>query len=815
MTNLLNDLRYALRQLRKSPGFALTAILTLALGIGATSAIYTVVDSVVLKPLAFRDFGRLTYLRTTISAHGETAQMGVNPALMRMYQQRCHAFNGISAYQGGSFGFTQDHEKVPEEIGVLSVTKEFFQTLGSFPAMGRFFTPQEFAQGNGYAAVISHRLWLREFRADPNVLGESIYLDGKPIPVVGVLPASFRFPQQLMGFTTSGLRRDADVYLPLTLSPASTNATSDWNYYAIARLRPGATLEQANTEMNAILAPLAAKIGGNVHARTAAVPLLRAITGDAARGLWLLFAAVGCVLLIACINLANLQLARARARAHEHAVRAALGASGGRLFQYSLMESMVLAIAGGVGGIFLAFAGVKLFLMMAPRNLPRIGQVHVRWETLAVTALLSIGTGLFFGLAPALTALHTNPQRAMHEGGSRTVGTTGGRRFGSTLIAMEVMACAVLLMAAALLTRSFVRLLQTNLGFALQRVISAQVDLGDKRFDQNGARLRFYERVLPALRHLPGVASASMVSAMPTLGDVWVDSIDIAGDTRTEGAKPDANFRWISPEYFQTMRIPLLRGRALNESDLGTENVVLSQAAASAAWPDQDPLGRAFEDEGNHLTVVGVVGNTRSRDIANKEDPIRIVYEPYSTLTQYSANGYLMVRASGEPGALGKEIQHAIWNIDPAVPIPEIRTLPDVIRASVSLQHFEMLLLLAFGLAALGLAALGIYGVLAVTVAERTRELGVRIALGAGKQRIFGLVFREGLLPVALGLAIGLPLAWYLARTAQALLPDVAPYDFASIAITIVSLLAVAICACFVPARRAASVDPMKILRAE
>lgn len=815
MKNLWADLRYALRQLRKSPGFTVTAILTLALGIGATSAIYTVVDSVVLKPLAFRDFGRLAYLRTTISARGETIQMGVNPALMRMYQQRCHAFNGIAAYQGGSYGLTLDQGKVPQEVGVLSVTKEFFPTLGNSPTIGRFFTSQEFAQNNGQVAVISNRLWQNEFHADPNILGKSIRLDGQPLSVVGVLPPSFRFPQQLMGFTTSGIRRGADVYTPFHLNPASTNPMSDWNFYAIAQLRPGATLEQANDEMNAILAPLAEKTGGGVQARTMAVPLLRAVTGKAARGLWLLFGAVGCVLLIACINLANLQLARSRVRAHEHAVRAALGASGSRLFQYSLMESTVLALAGCVGGIFLAFAGVKLFLMLAPRDLPRIGQVHVSWETLAVTALLSIGTGLFFGITPALAALRADPQHALHEGGHRTVGAHGGRHFGFTLIALEVIACTVLLMAAALLTRSFQHLLSTSLGFAPQRVISAQVDLGDKRFDQNGARLRFYKRVLPVLRQLPGVASASMVTAMPTLGDVWVDRINIAGDTRTEGAKPDANFRWISPEYFQTLRIPLLRGRTLNESDLGTENVVLSQAAASAAWPNQNPLGRTFEDEGNHLTVVGVVGNTRSRDSANMENPIRMVYEPYSMLTQYSTSGYLMVRASGNPGDLGKEIQRAIWSVDPTVPIPEIRTLPDVIRSSVSLQRFEMWLLLAFGLAALGLAALGIYGVLAITVAERKRDLAVRIALGANKRRVFGLVLRQGMVPAAAGLIIGLVLSWIFAKTTQTLLPDIAPTDPISIGITIVLLLTVALAACFIPAQRAASVDPMATLRAE
>jgi predicted permease len=664
--------------------------------------------------------------------------------------------------------------------------------------------------------VISNALWRRDFHSDPNILGKSVVLDGAPSSVIGVLPPEFRMPQELMGFTTSGVRRPADVYMPLPFPTGSTDPTTDWNYFAVARLHPGVAIAQADAEMNAVFAPLLAnKGGGDIHARAHAVPLLQAITGNAARGLWLLFGAVGCVLLIACVNLANLQLARARVRAHEHAVRAALGASGGRLFQYSLMESMLLAVAGGIAGIFLAVAGVKVFLMLAPHNLPRIHQVHVRWETVAVTALLAVGTGLFFGVAPAWTALRTDPQQAMHEGGVRTVGAHGSRRFRSALIALEVTACAVLLMAAALLTRSFLRLLATDLGFSAQHVVAAEVDLGAKRFDGPTARIQFYARILPVLRRLPGVESASYVSALPMQGNVWIDGINVPGDTRPEWAKPTANFRWISPGYLHTIRVPLVSGRMLTQADRGTGNVVLSQAAARAAWPNENPLGRSFEAGGDHLTVVGVVGDTHSRGLTASTD--RIVYEPYWSLlmTPYSASGYLMVRTAGNPKILADAIQHAIWNVDPTVPIPEIRTLPGIIRASVALEHFEMALLLAFGIAALGLAALGIYGVLAVTVAERTRDLAVRIALGADKRRVFGLVLRQGMQPVVGGLAVGLVLAWYLARAAQALLPDVAPYDLPSIATTAISLTAVALCACLIPARRAASVDPMQALRSE
>ncbi|MGA8108297.1 MAG: FtsX-like permease family protein, partial [Acidobacteriaceae bacterium] len=622
-------------------------------------------------------------------------------------------------------------------------------------------------------------------------------------------------PPELMGFTTSGVRHAADVYMPLSFPTGSTDPTTDWNYFSVARLHPGVTITQANAEMNAVFAPLVANKGGDIHARAYAVPLLQAITGNAARGLWLLFGAVGCVLLIACMNLANLQLARARVRAREHAIRAALGASGGRLFQYSLMESMLLALAGGGAGILLAMAGVKFFLMLAPRTLPRIAQVHVRWETVAVTALLAIGTGLFFGLAPAWAALRTDPQQAMHEGGVRTVGAHGSRRFRSALIALEVTACTVLLMAAALLTRSFLRLLATDLGFSPQHVVAAEVDLGAKRFDGPTARIQFYARILPVLRRLPAVESASYVSALPMQGNIWIDGINVPGDTRPEWAKPNANFRWISPGYLHTIRVPLVSGRLLTQADRGTGNVVLSQAAARAAWPNENPLGRSFEAGGDHLTVVGVVGDTHSRDLLAPAD--RIVYEPYwSFLTNaFSASGYLMVRTAGDPQVLTNSIQHAIWNVDPTVPIPEIRTLPGIIRASVAMEHFEMSLLLAFGIAALGLAALGIYGVLAVTVAERTRDLAVRVALGADKQRMFRLVLRQGMQPVAFGLGVGLVVAWNAAKLAQTLLPDVAPYDPIASAITVVLLLAVAVFACLVPAHRAASVDPMSILRAE
>jgi putative ABC transport system permease protein len=816
VANLLNDFRYAMRQLRKSPGFALTAILTLALGIGAVTAIFSVVEGVLLRPLPFRDFGRLTYLQIETYARGEKKMLGVNPALYRLFQQRCGAFQDMAAYQGGTLGLAHGKGGTPKEIGVLWATNGFFHVLGSAPMLGRSFTPAEFSgngRGHSNVTVISDALWRRDFHSDKSILGKAILLNGEPFTVIGIMPPSFRIPQELMGYSTSGVRHGADAYMPLTLPTDSTDPLSDWNYFAVARLRAGVPPAEANAQMNAVIAPLVAKLGGDARAEAEAVPLLQAITGDAASGLWLLFAAVGSVLLIACINLANLQLARARVRAHEHAVRAALGASGGRLFQYSLMESMVLAVAGGVGGISLAFAGVKLFLMLAPRNLPRIGQVHVRWETLAVAALLSIGTGMFFGIAPALAALRADPQHAMHEGGRRTVGAHGGRRFGFTLIALEAIACTVLLMAAALLTRSFQHLLSTDLGFSPRNVVVAEVNLGDKRFTDTQSRVQFYERILPVLRRLPGVTSASYVSALPMQGDMWVDSLDIPGDTRPAGIRPNANLRWISPDYLHAMGVPLVSGRMLTAADRDTDNVVISQAAAHAAWPDRNSLGRKFDMGSDHATVVGVVGDTRSRGLTDSAD--RMVYLPYWRMTQYSATGYLMVRTSGDPKVLTDAIQHRIWSVDPAVPIPEIRTLPDVIQASVSLQHFEMLLLLAFGLAALGLAALGIYGVLAVTVAERKRDLAMRIALGGDKQRVFRLVLKQGMSPVVTGLVIGLGLAWALARTAQTLLPDVAPADPISTAITVVLLLAVALAACFIPARRAASVDPMTILRSE
>ncbi|HUZ05149.1 MAG TPA: ABC transporter permease, partial [Acidobacteriaceae bacterium] len=611
MTNLLHDLRYAIRQLRKSPGFTLTAVLTLALGIGATSAIYTIVASVVLQPLAFRNFHRLVELRISSLYQGENHIWPLNPALYAMYKQRCPALEDIAIYQGGSYGLTRGKGSVPEEIGEIRATSNFFQVLEATPVLGRTFTQDEFIDGHNHVAVISNALWRRDFRSDPKILGKPVVLDGVPNTVVGVLPPSVRIPPGLMGFTTSGIRRNADVYTPLMIPPSQNDPMSDFNYMAVARLKAGATPTQAEAEMNTILAPIVAKAGGGaLQAHAQAVPLRQAINGDAERGLWLLFAAVGCVLLIACINLANMQLARARVRGREHAIRAALGASPNRLFQYSLMESMVLAVAGGVAGIFLAMASVKFFLMLAPHNLPRTDQIHVRWETLAVTVLLSIGTGLFCGLAPAWAALRADPQQAMQSSGARIAGSAhGSRGFRFTLVALEVTACTVLLMAAALLTRSFLHLLATDVGFSPQHVVAAEVDLGDKRFDGPKARIQFYQRILPVLRHLPGVESASFVSGLPMQGDIWVSGIKIPGDQRPEGGRPAANFRWVSPEYLNTIEIPLVSGRRMTDADLGTGNVVLSQSAARAAWPNQNPLGRTFSAGDDKLTVVGIVGD--------------------------------------------------------------------------------------------------------------------------------------------------------------------------------------------------------------
>ncbi len=813
MNSLMQDVRYALRQLRKSPGFALTAILTLALGIGASTAIFTVVDSVILQPLAFRNFQQLTYLHTSVAAYGDTIDASVNPELFRLYQERCPAFAEMVAYQGGTKGFRLGDSGTPEEIGVLSATQGLFHLLGTHPILGRTFTPEEYVDGHGHVVVISNALWRRVFHADAKVAGRTLRLGGVPYTIVGVLPPSLRMPPELMGFTESGVRRGADIYRPLVLPLASTDPMSDWNYFAIARLRPGATLPQANAEMNAILAPLAAKAGGNVRVTTAAVPLRQAINGDAARGLWILLAAVGCVLLIACMNLANVQLARARVRAREHAIRAALGASSTRLFQSALAESMLLAVAGGTAGVFVAIAGVKAFLLAAPSSLPRTGQVHLRWETLAAVLLLTLGTGLLFGLAPAWTALRTDPQNALRASNERTVGGRHGRSFRATLIAVEVAASAVLLMAAALLTHSFLRLMQKNLGFVPQHVVAAEIDLGDARYKNVATRIQMYRRVLPALQQLPGVRSAGFVTALPMHGNIWIDGMNIPGDTRPEGARPDANFRWVSPGYLPTMKIPLVEGRLMAERDLGTHNVVISQAAARAAWPDQDPIGRTFTRGDETLTVVGVVGNTHSRSLTSEPD--RMVYLPYTDVTPFSATGYFMVRGAGDTGSLVASIERAIHATDPTIPIPEVRTLPQVIRASVALEHFEMVLLLAFGLSALALAALGIYGVLAVSVAERTRDVAVRIALGASKGRILIMVVREGMVPTFAGLLAGLFAGWAIAHFAQVLLPDVSPADPLAAGTTALLLPAIAFAACLLPAWRAAAVDPNTILRSE
>ncbi len=820
----LADVRFSIRQLRKSPGFALTAILTLALGIGAVTSVFSVVNAVLLKPFAFRDPGQLVVLREVVEemrAQYPAVPFNYMHYLRLKKDSKTLQDAAIFKNHGVSVSTGSDHPRI---IGAMLVSPNFFSVLGVQPVIGRGFSPEEATEGHSSVIVLSWEGWQEFFNGDPEVVGRTLRLGGEANTVIGVLPREFRFPDIAMApgmpanLSNVEATRANTIFQPLVPDPdALKNDIFDYNFTVIARVRPGVKIDQVRAELGGLQKAHTLTAHMPIHIGIYVQPFMQDVTAGISSALWLLFAAVGGVLLIACVNLANLQLARAVATERETAVRAALGASRSQLVITRLMESFVLAAVGGVAGVALAFLGVLLLIAAAPANVPRLSDVQVSVPVLLFAAGLSLFTAMLFGILPALRSLRVNPQAALQSNPSRVANTRQGSATRNLLVGAEVACTVVLLIVTGLVLRSFSQVLRQDRGFDSSHVTAGQVDLyspqyGDSQPNSKAAKTAFIDRAIEALRELPGVQSVGMTSELPMTGDTWIDGLDRVDHPLPPGEQPKVNLRWISPAYLSTMHIALVSGRDLSDADRANPNqALISEKTARDAFGSENPIGRKIKGFGGDETVNTIVGVAADARVNGLKAVADMVYLPYWNNPPWRVS--LLVRSSQSSSALMPEMRAAIWKLDPQVAIPTLKSLDEQVSDSVASDRFQTMLLTSFGAAALLLALLGVYGVLAYSVSLRQQEFGIRIALGSDKSRLTALVLKQAAWPVLTGAGAGLVLAFVVTRWVRSLLYQTQTADPVAIGGSLVVLIGAAALAAILPARRAARVDPIEVLR--
>jgi putative ABC transport system permease protein len=805
MSTLGQDLRYALRALRQAPGFTAVAVLTLGLGIGANTAVFSVLDAVLLRPLPYPHPERLV---TLWERERDGAPQITSFANFLDWQSRCRSLLDIAvlSYWTPSVAGTG----TPERFEGLRVSRDFFHTLGVRPALGRDFLPEEDEQGKNHVVILTWGLWQRRFGGDRSILGKPILLDGTPYALVGVLP------EGLESLFATNANQPAEIWAPLGYNPGLPQACRTCRHLrAVARLRPGVSLEQASRELDAVSRALVAE-----HPRdyerpgVAVISLAEDLVGDYRSNLYMLMGAVGLVLAIACANVTHLLLARSQRRLGEMAVRAALGANRLRIVRQLLTESALLHLLGGVVGALLAAAGVAALIRASPANVPRLSTVAVDGRVLAATFAVSLLTGILFGLVPATRGSNQELNAALTAAGAGAVGRR--RSLGGLLVIGDVALALMLLIGAGLMLQSLFRLLAVDPGFDSHHLLAAEISVSGPRYREKGKIVAFYQRALERVHSLPGVAAAAVTSQLPLGGDANSYGIHTEDNPAAGEAETPSALRFdVSPEYLRTMRIPLLSGRDFTAGDRdGSPAVVLvNRTFAQRIWPGREALGRRIhmgEPEDPWRTVVGVVGDVRHAGL--DAPPAMQIYLPQAQSVK--SGMVLTVRAKAEPRALAGAVRRAIWEVDRDRPITKLAAMDDIMQVSLARRLLILRLLVVFAGIAVLLAMVGIYGVLSQSVAARTREIGMRIALGAPPRRIVSLVVGAGARQVAAGLALGAGLALALTRFLGSLLFGVTAQDPMTYACVALLLAAVALAAAYLPARRAARLDPMIATRA-
>jgi putative ABC transport system permease protein len=807
METLWQDLRFGLRQLLGKPGFALIAVLSLALGIGANTAIFSLVDAVLLRPLPFYQPERLVMVWEDASNIGFPRNTPA-PANYADWKAQNKVFEDMAALNYGSYALTDAGE--PEKVEAQGVTANFFPLLGIKPLLGRTFTQEEDQPGKDRVALISYGLWQRRFGGDPALIGKEILLDGRKHTVLGVMPRGFQF-----------LSKETGLWVPIAFSPRDL-ANRDAHYLnVVARLKPGVGLQQAQADIAAIMQRINREHQTYGYDFSAAVVSLREqLAGDVRPALLVLLVAVGCVLLIACANIANLLLARGAARYREIAVRTALGAGRRRIVRQLLTESVSLAVAGGVAGLLFAWLSFFFLKQIIPGSMALHAGVRIDARVFVFTLLLSLFTGVIFGLAPALQAAKVDLNEALKQSGGRTGTGTGQRRLRGALVVVEIALALVLLVGAGLLIQTFLRLRALDIGVNPENVLTLRTALPTNKYSEPAKRTAFYQQVLERVRALPGVVSAGYTTAVPLTYKGGTSGFTVEGRERRPGQ--DANNRQVSAGYMEAMGIKLRQGRFFDEhDDVQSQPVaIINETMARQYWPGENPVGRRLkigpiESSWPWVTVVGVVGDVKEMGL---EAPAKAeMFFPYQQLPgqPWHKPRDLAIRTTGDPLSIVAAVRQAVWSVDPTQPVSNIRTMDEIMAEEVAQRRIGMTLLVAFAALALLLASLGIYGVLSYAVTQRTQEIGIRMALGAGRQAVVRMVLVDGMRLATAGIIIGLGASFALTRLMSGLLFGVSASDPRTLAGVTLLLSAVALVACYVPARRAAKVDPMVALRYE
>ena len=812
MDTIWKDVRYAVRTLAKAPGFAVIVVLTMALGIGANSAIFSVIQGVLLRPLPYPQPDRL--MRVYFNSDTQP-KFPLNPYDFRDFRTRNHTFEGMAAMVRQDMQLSGAGE--PVRLHVFHVTSDYFRVLGLSPARGREFHDEDELPNHGQQAILSDRMWRTQFSSDPNIVGRTLTLDAKTFTAVGVMPPGTQHPGNNYNAVADG--ETVDVWTPF-LFDDDPNSRGSHYLDTIGRLKPGISPEQGHADLSAVLNQIKAEHSGFNGWRVYLIPLRQEMVGKQQKTLYVLLGAVGLLLLIACVNAANLLLARASSREGEIAVRSALGAARARIVRQLLTESLLIAMAGAALGTLFAVAGVKAMVAYLPAGFPRASEIRLDAGVFTFTLVTAVLTGLLFGLVPAWTASRVNLVQSLREGGRGSTGTGRQLQLRNLLAAGEIALACVLLIAAGLMLHGFVNLLNTDPGFRPQQVLTASISIPYEHYKTETQRIRFYNELIAELEKTPGVDAAGVATDLPWTGyDGNADGFTVEGRSAEYNRKTTARYHQSSPDYFRAIGIPLRQGRffTLHDDEKARIAIIINETMAKRYWPGEDAVGKRItfrsepKGEKDWFTVVGVVGDVK--DQADSGPPRPGFWFPYAQNSERRVS--LAVRAYGDPAQLAGRLRYTVRRLDPGLAVADLQSMKQIADASVSGERFALSLVGLFALLALALAAIGIYGVISYSVNQRMREFGMRMALGAGQGDVMRLILVEGLKLTIVGTAAGLAGAAGFGKVIESLTYNVSGRDPCTFAAVAVLAFAMAALACYVPARRASTVDPMRLLRAE